>query len=331
LLPVLQLGPPMPISIKKIGHHQQQDVLEATLRSHEGVQVKIMSYGAIVRDWRVPVQNEDRSVVLGFPDFESYLEDSIHLGAIVGRVANRISGATFSIGPKTYPLPANVGTDHLHGGPEGLSKKNWQLTADENSNSIILDLHSPDREMGYPGRVDFRVVYTLTGYKLRIEMTAQVSELTPISMVQHNYFNLAGTGTVQDHRLQIHADRYTPLNDRLLPTGELKSVENSYYDFRQLRTMADPDGELLPYDINFAFYSNLEKSQDAAKALAPDGSLTLRLWTDQPGVQLYNGAKRGFCLEDQMFPDALHHDHFPSILVGPEKAYSHCCEIEIKP
>jgi aldose 1-epimerase len=319
------------MAIKMLGSHDGQPVQQAELVSETGVRVKILSYGAIVSEWLVPVKNSLRPVVLGFPQWESYVEDKVHIGAIVGRVANRISGAEFKLKDKTYKLPANVGTDHLHGGPLGLSKKNWQLEIDEKNNSVVLKLTSPHGDMGYPGEVNFSVTYTLREYRLIIDMKAQVSETTPVSLVQHAYFNLMGEGTIHDHLLQIDADHYTPLNERLLPTGEIRSVTNTLFDFKKEKNMRGPGGEPLDYDINFVFNEHRDKKNPAARAMAPDGSLNLKLWTEQPGMQLYNGQKTGFCFEDQMLPDALHHENFPSILVSPEQDYSHRCEIEIKP
>lgn len=333
------------IKMKIIGQYNGQPVYEVCLESATGVKVSIMSYGGIVRDWQVPTATGVRPVALGFPKFESYLNDPAHIGALVGRVANRIAGAEFSFGGRSYTLPANVGTDLLHGGTSGLGRRNWKMEM-ENGETVLLRYHSPSGEMGFPGDVDFSARYRLNGYRLRLEFSATVSETTPISLVQHHYFNLMGSGSVVDHRFQISGDRFTPLSERLLPTGEIRSVENTHFDFRSGRTLRSSDGAPLPYDVNFGLAVEDRKVDPVAVVQAPDNSLALRLWTDRPGLQFYtseyldsvdnghNGERyrkfEGFCLEDQMFPDALHHPQFPSILVTPDTPYSHWCEIEIK-
>jgi len=333
------------MEIRTIGRHNDQPVLEARLENSRGVSIAVMSYGAIVRDWRVPTANGiARPVVLGFPTYEAYLNDPAHIGAIVGRVANRVAGAEFSIGDKHYKLAANVGTDQLHGGPTGLGRRNWKMAVE--NGAVVLRYHSADGEMGYPGSVDFTVKYLLEDFTLRLEIEARVSETTPINVVQHHYFNLMGRGTVLDHQVQIHGDRYTPLSDRLIPTGEIRPVQGTPFDFRGGRTLRKPDGTPAPYDVNFALAIDDRERDPVAIVTAPDSSLTLKLWTDQPGLQFYTSeyldsvdvgweGERyrkfgGLCLEDQMFPDALHHPAFPSILVSPDKPYRHWCEIEIK-
>jgi aldose 1-epimerase len=176
-------------------------------------------------------------------------------------------------------------------------------------------------------------------------MAALVSEATPINMVQHNYFNLLGQGDVLDHNFRILGETYTPLSPALIPTGEIVPVGGTPFDFRSGRTLRDSDGTPRAYDINLGLGVKDPEKNPAAVVTAPDRSLTLRLWSAQPGLQLYTGAYLnsldaglgdihykqygGFCLEDQMFPDALNHPNFPSIVVSPEKPYTHWCEIEI--
>lgn len=322
------------MSIKTIGQFQGEPVQETVLTSDTGVEVTVMSYGAIVRDWRVPVNGEKRSVVLGFPDFETYLKDDANIGAIVGRVANRIGGAQFSVNERTYKLPANVGRDHLHGGPEGFSHKNWKIVSTTPS-QVVLSLHSPEGEMGYPGALDVTATYTLLGYTLNLVMEARATTTTPVSLVQHHYFNLMGHGDILDHVVTIPAQEYTPLSEALITTGEIASVENTRFDFRNGKNFRDSSMQPIPYDINFLLPEGDRLNAPVAMALAPDQSLQLRLWSDQKGLQLYTGEYlktpyAGFCLEDQALPDAVNKEHFPSILIGPESDYRHWCNIEIK-
>ncbi len=336
------------MNVENIGNFEGSKVFQAGLESNTGVEILFMSYGAILRDWKVPVHHSKRSVVLGFKHLESYLKDTEHIGAIVGRVANRIRGARFTLNGKTYQLPANVGANHLHGGPKGLSRQNWTLDTDSQTNSVILSLHSPSGNMGYPGDVKIKAVYSLKDYKLSLKLSAEVSEPTPLSLVQHHYFNLSGEGSILDHQVQVDAAQFTPLSEELVPTGEFQSVTNTIYDLRHAKVQRTAQGDPQAYDINYVLNPHRDRYLDTVAIVqAPDKSLQLKLYTDQPGLQFYNGyylnieddtlsgkpyvRHTGLCLEDQQFPDALNHRHFPSIIVEPGKAYHHECEIEIKP
>ena len=302
-----------------------------------------MSYGVAVRAWRVPVAGGVRSVVLGFPTFDPYPTHSPYFGAIAGRVANRIAGASFELDGTRYETPANWKTHTLHGGPEGLGRIVWEGEADSAADSVRFTHFSPDGHAGFPGNVQFTAVYTLSGNRLRLELSATTDRTTPISLVQHQYFNLGTGPDVLDHRYQIRADHYTEVGEDLIPTGRLLPVEGTAWDFRTPRTMRDADGAPIAYDGNLVLEAGRDTADPVAIVTAPDDALTLKLWTDRPGVQLYNsvwsdvrvpggpafGRFSGFCLEDQAFPDALHHPNFPSILYSPERPYAHWCAFEI--
>ena len=329
---------------KKIGTFEGRDVLEATLSSATGVRVSIISYGAIVRDWQVPVAGGMRPVVLGFDRFEDYPAHSPYFGAIVGRVANRIGGARFSLDGREYKLPANEGPNHLHGGPRGFAKQIWDMEV-LSEEAIRLSLTSPDGDMGYPGRLDVTVTYRLTGNSLRIDFAAKTGAPTPVNIVQHNYFNLAGEGSIRDHKLQVAADAYTVLGEGLIPTGEIRPVDGTHLDFRKPRFLRDEAGDPIAYDNNLVLTAGRDLSAPAAIVIAPDNSLALKLRTDQPALQVYSGNKMnvtvpglggrryprfgGLCLEDQNYPDAINHPDFPSPVITPEQPYNHWCEIEI--
>lgn len=335
----------MGVIVSPIGVHQGAEIRRARIESASGVSVEIIGYGARVRDWRVPVNGVRKNVVLGFEKLESYFSDTAHFGAIAGRVANRIGRARFTLNGREYRLPANEGAHHLHGGPDGLSKKVWALEADSKGDAVRLSINSPEGEMGYPGAAEIEVVFTLDGNRLVHEMSAKVSAPTPINLVQHHYFNLMGTGEVGGHRLSIAADRYTGVDAELIPTGEIRGVEGTAFDFRAMRPITAPDGKVETYDLNYVLRERRDPAEPVARVEAPDGSLTLKLWTDQKGLQFYNGAYLGtvtgglggatyppyggFCLEDQGFPDAVNHKHFPSVIVTPEAPYRHRCAIEI--
>lgn len=329
-----------------MGEYGGKPVDQVTLTSDEGVEIDIMNYGVVVRDWRVPVAGGMRSVVLGFDTFDPYPAHSPHLGSLAGRVANRVANASFELDGKTYDLSANEGGHCLHGGPEGLGFQVWDMVPDSAGNRVRFTHHSPDGAMGFPGNVQFEAIYTLDGHRLRLDLRANADRVTPISVVQHQYFNLGTGADVLNHHVQIDADRYTPLGPGLLPTGEILPVEDTPYDLRTSRTLRDATDAPVDYDINLCLTKDRDVHQPAVVARDQNGELTLKLWSDQPGVQVYNGVwtdiavpglggrtygkYSGLCFEDQAFPDALHHDNFGSILYGPGRDYSHWCEIEIK-
>lgn len=327
-----------------VGSVDGQDVHEVVLTSQANVSIAILTYGALIRDWRVPVSGQLRPVVLGFDEVSLYGEHSPYFGAIVGRVANRIGGAKFSFDSTTCTLPANEGSNHLHGGPEGFGKRVWRIVS-EGEKSVTLAISSPDGDMGYPGNVEAEVTYRLDGNRLEIDFAATTDRPTPISLVQHNYFNLAGGGDVLDHRLEIPAGAHTELGAGQIPTGAILPATGTDLDFRSPRTLRLANGKGQKIDNNLVLDTGRDTNAPAATLQAPDGSLTLKLFTDQPGVQVYNGWKldlkvpgldgahyvpfSGICLEDQNFPDAVNHPHFPSPVVTPERPYRHWCAIEI--
>ncbi|HUH76879.1 MAG TPA: galactose mutarotase, partial [Devosia sp.] len=180
----------MAIAVSTFGIHRDKRVDQFRLTSDTGVSVDLIGYGVVVRDWRVPVAGGERSVVLGFDNFEAYPAHSPHFGSLAGRVANRIKGASFELNGKTYQLPANAGDLHLHGGTEGLGRQVWSGQTDEANNAVRFTHFSPDGAMGYPGNVNFSATYTLRGNRLRLELAATTDTATPISLVQHQYFNL---------------------------------------------------------------------------------------------------------------------------------------------
>ncbi len=334
------------VAVKNFGSFGGKRVDQFTLVSSTGVEVDLINFGVVVRDWRVPVKGGKRSVVLGFEQLDDYAKHSPHFGALAGRVANRIRGAEFMLGGKSYKLPANNGANTLHGGPEGLGKQVWEAEPSDATNAVVFSLTSPDGAMGFPGTVKFKATYRLDGNTLRLELGAATDRPTPVSLVQHQYFNLGDGGDVLDHRYQIAAHAITENGADLVPTGNILEVApGSAWDFSAPRTLRDAAGAGVAYDGNLVLDAGRDVRDPIATVTAPGGELTLKLWSDQPGVQFYNavttnvpvpglGGRRygrfsGFCLEDQKFPDALHHPHFPSIIVTPDAPYAHWCEFEI--
>jgi len=335
----------MAIAVSNFGTFNDKRVDQFRLVSDTGVTVDLIGYGVAVRDWRVPVANGERTVVLGFDSLEAYLAHSPHFGALAGRVANRIKDASFVLNGKTYQLPPNAGSLQLHGGEEGLGRQVWQGQVDEANNAVRFTHFSPDGAMGYPGNVNFSATYSLKGNALRLELAATTDTATPISLVQHQYFNLGTSDDVLDHSIQVNSSAITELGEDLAPTGAILPSRGTKFDLRTPRTMRDADGQAVAYDVGMVLDTGRKHADPIATVVAPDGSLTFKLWSDRPGVQVYNGVwtdvpvpglngkhygkHSGFCLEDQAFADAVHNPHFPNVIYSPERPYSHWCEIEI--
>ena len=335
----------MGIAVTGFGSHEGKRVDQFRLVSDTGVAVDIIGYGVAVRDWRVPVKGGERSVVLGFDTFDAYPAHSPHFGSLAGRVANRIKDASFTLDGVTYKLPPNAGSLHLHGGTEGLGRQVWDGHVNSAANSVTFTHLSPAGAMGYPGNLNLTAVYTLTGNRLRLELSATTDQATPISLVQHQYFNLGTGPDVLDHTIQVNSSAYTELGADLAPTGAILPSAGTIYDLRRPRTMRDAAGGAIDYDIGMVLDTGRNLADPIATVVSPDRDLTLKLWSDRPGVQVYNSVwtdipvpglngksyKRhaGFCLEDQSFADAVHNPHFPSIIHTPDRPYHHWCEFEI--
>ena len=333
-------------AVKAFGTFEGKRVDQVTLTSDTGVEVDLISWGVVVRDWRVPVKGAPRSVVLGLESFGDYPVHSPHLGSLAGRVANRIGGASFTLDGKTYSLPANEGRAMLHGGAEGLGRQVWGMDINSTGKAVRFSLTSPDGAMGFPGTLALTATYTLTGNRLKLELAATTDRPTPVSLVQHQYFNLGTGADVLDHRYWMAAHAYTETGADLVPTGNILEIApGSDRDFSTPRNLRDAGGKPIGYDGNWVLDAGRDLSKPVAVVTAPDNDLTLKLWTDRPGLQFYNalttdvkvpglngkryGQYSGFCLEDQAFPDALNHPHFPNIIITPDTPYAHWCEFEI--
>jgi aldose 1-epimerase len=328
--------------IIQIGQVDDQAVHEIRLKGVDGTEAAILSYGAILRDLLVPVGDGRRRVVLGFRSLEGYVRDDAYFGATVGRCINRIKGG-FTLDGRHYPLPINEGTAvHLHGGPGAFSKRVWRHKAVDGR--AEFDLLSPDGDNGYPGEVAARCVYEIPAPgTLRITMSATTSAATVVNLGHHSYFSLQPGSDVRDHRMAVAADFYTPLHADLIPTGEIRAVAGTPYDFRAERPIRNPiDGG---YDINFVLRQGWRRDADdepddlpvAARLVSPAGDLAMELSTTEPGLQFYEGIRlpptaedyegephlpyRGLCLEPQRFPDAVNQPHFPPMVLRPGETY----------
>ena len=259
------------------------------------------------------------NVVLGFDTPEAYAENPRYLGAIVGRYANRIARAEFTLDGRTYRLAANSGGNHLHGGITGFDKRVWRPAlsvakgAACGATSLELSYLSPDGEEGYPGNLDVRVIYTLTDRdELVVDYFATTDKPTPVNLTQHSYFNLAGEGDVRDHQLQIEADAITPVDEQLIPTGVIEPVAGTQFDFRSPMTLGARRGG--NYDHNFVL-------KGGVRVVEPKSGRTLDVHTTEPGMQLYTGYKRGLSLETQHFPDSPNRPSFPTTILRPGAEY----------
>src|SRR6266545_605787 len=319
-----------------------------TLTNANGMMTKITNYGGIVTELHTADRNgKIENVVLGFDNLKDYLVRHPYFGAIIGRVGNRIAKASFTLDGKEYKLAANNGPNTLHGGEKGFDRVVWKAEPSENADGVALKLSylSPDGEEGFPGNLTTTVVYTITNRnELKIEYTATTDKATPVNLTQHNYFNLATpkAGTVLDHELMIAADSYTPTDNALIPTGEIKPVKDTPLDFNTPMTLGarieqvkgDPGG----YDHNYVIRGGGKGLVLAARVYEPKTGRAMEVHTTAPAIQLYtgnflNGKEKGldgvvyrkhygFCLETQHYPDAVHHANFPSIILRPGKTYT---------
>ena len=319
-----------------------------TLTNAKGDEVKITNYGGIVTSWISPDKNGKRSsIVLGFDSLSGYLAKPPYFGAIVGRYGNRIAKGKFKIGDSTYSLAVNNGSNHLHGGLKGFDKQVWEATVANDSVPVLsLSYLSKDMEEGYPGNLKVNVVYTLTDDDaLQIEYTAETDKPTVLNLTNHSYFNLTGDhrNTILDHKMMIKADYYTPVDTGLIPTGELKAVKGTPFDFNTPEKIgtriAQTGGNPVGYDHNYALKRSDNSLQEVVTVTDSLSGRKLELFTTEPGVQFYTGnfldgsikgsdgmpfnKNTGFCLETQHFPDSPNQPKFPSVLLKPgEKFHS---------
>ena len=320
-------------------------VEELTLRDG-GFTCGLLTYGGAVRTLTVPGRDGPVDVALGFDSLEDYRKQDKFLGALVGRYANRIAGARFTLEGRTYTLAANDnGVNHLHGGPAGFDKKVWTVEALE-ENTVTLSLTSPDGEEGYPGTLKVKVTYTLKDGSLEIAYEAVTDRTTVCNLTNHTYFNLSGhnSGPVTDQLIQIYAGRCTSVGAGLIPTGEVAQVDGTPMDLRvptPIGKRIDEPFEQLRlgggYDHNWAIDGWDAALRPAARAVSPKTGITMEVETTLPGVQFYAGnslggcpagkggaaytGRWGFCLETQYFPDTPNQETFPSCVLRPGETY----------
>jgi aldose 1-epimerase len=349
--PALAQSQDAKVKTQPFGTHDGRPITLYTLTNSHGVEVRAMNYGGIIVSIRVPDRKGQLAdVVLGHDTLEGYTPNPPYIGAIIGRYGNRIANGTFTLEGKTYTLPKNDGPNTLHGGiAKTFDRVVWDGEPLKGKSGVAFSYLSKDGDDGFPGNVKVRVTYTLTdGNALLIDYEATTDKATPINLTQHSYFNLAGEGSgdILNHEIMINADRFTPVDKTLIPTGELRPVKGTPFDFTKpmkigARINDNYDQLVLGHGYDHNFVLNPKPDQNGLKLAArvhePTSGRTLEVWTTQPGVQFYTGnfldgtvigkqghiyqRRNGFCLETQHFPDSPNHPDFPTTILKPGETY----------
>ena len=325
-----------------------------TLTNKNGVKVEITNYGGKVVSINVPDKDGNLGdIVLGYESIDEYIKGNFYFGALIGRYGNRIAKGKFSLNGEEYQLATNNGENHLHGGIKGFHDVVWEAITLEIDGEQALELSyiSIDGEENYPGTLKSKVIYQLTEKnELKITYEAETDKTTVLNLTHHSFFNLAGegSGTINNHELMINADRFTPVDEGLIPTGELAKVENTPMDFRTgtvIGERVDSDFEQLKfgkgYDHNWVLNKENNEMSLAASVYEPTTGRVMEVWTDQPGLQFYGGNfldatdigkggkayefRTAFCLETQHFPDSPNNPNFPTTTLNPGEKYTHTC------
>lgn len=322
-----------------------------TFRNASGVEISITNYGGRIVTIKVPDRDgRFADIALGFDDLDGYLRKNPYFGALIGRYANRIAKGEFKLDGKTYQLPRNNGENSLHGGLKGFDKIAWtsRSTSNEHGPALRLEYVSVDGEEGYPGTLTAIVTYSLTdANELRIDYEATTDKNTVLNLTNHSYFDLSGQGSgkILDHIATIYADRFTPVNAHLIPTGELRPVAETPFDFRQPKRVGEridqDDGQLkygVGYDHNYVLNRNGDGLQLASRVMDPGSGRTIEAFTTEPAMQFYTGNhlaeslvrgkggvvygfRSAFCLETQHFPDSPNQPEFPSTELKPGERF----------
>ena len=343
-------GGTLSIEVTEYGQTEAGPANLYTLKNANGIEIELTNYGGIITRLTAPDKNGALAdIVLGFDKLEDYQNDHPYFGALIGRYGNRIAKGKFSIDGQEYSLVTNNGVNALHGGPTGFHKRLYEVKRIEREGQVGVELSrtSPDLEEGYPGNLAVTVRYLLNNdNELLIEYEATTDKTTVVNLTNHSYFNLrgAGNGDILGHELTIVADHYNPVDESLIPTGELRPVEGTPFDFRTstpIGQRVDADDEQirfgLGYDHNYVLRRNSTGMELAATVFEPTSGRLLEVLTTEPGVQFYcgnfldgknigkggkpYGHRTGFCLETQHFPDSPNQPDFPSTVLRPGEQY----------
>ena len=319
------------------------------LLKSDKIQVYITNYGGRIVSLLTPDNyGEMGDVVLGFKSITEYQKAKTpYHGSLIGRYGNRIAKGKFELDGTTYILPINNNENHLHGGPEGFHNKVWEVVS-SSQNTLVMTYLSKDGEMGYPGNLNVKVTYSVNDEELSITYQAITDKATPVNLTNHAFFNLSGQakGSINDHLMIINADHFTPVDEGLIPLGEIRSVEGSPFDFRRVKTIGRDlnkqatDTQLARgggYDHNFVLNKESEGMSLAARVVDPKSGRQLEIFTEEPGIQFYGGNfmdgsdvgkygtkfeyRASFALETQHFPDSPNQPAFPSTILNPGEIY----------
>ncbi|PYB74179.1 aldose epimerase family protein [Rhizobium wuzhouense] len=309
------------------------EAVEKVVLTGGGLTASIITFGAVLQDLRL--DGHDAPLVLGFENLADYLAHSPYFGATPGRCANRIGDGRFTLDGVDYQLELNEkGITHLHGGSDGMGRQNWMIL-DHGSNFVVMEVVDSDGRSGYPGTARIRATFSLKEGGVFSALYETVADkLTIANVCHHAYFNLDGRADILGHDLMIAADHYTPVDGRLIPTGEVRSVENTAFDFREMRPIRlDVEGDQFGYDHNFCLSSSRTAKRSVALARSVNSGVSMEVLTTEPGVQFYAGVYldvsvpgldgrrygpyAGFCLETQIWPDAVNHAAFPTSVLRP--------------
>jgi aldose 1-epimerase len=338
------------------GSHKGKSTSLYTLKNKNGLVVQVTNFGAKIVSIYVPDRNgKFDDIVLGYESVEQYIKGNPYFGAICGRYANRIANGKFIIDSKTYQLPVNNGPNSLHGGPEGFNNQVFEareVTKSQSSQAIVMVYESCDNEMGYPGNLTLKVTYTLTDdNELRLDYEAKTDKTTHVNIASHSFFNLAGEGNgdILNHELTINADRFTPVSEVLIPTGEFRAVAGTPMDFTKAKLIGKEINERYDqlqygkgYDHNWIINKeNAGKLTLAALCYESKSGRVMEVHTTQPGIQLYTGnwldgsdkgkaghvygMRSALCLETQNFPDSPNKPNFPSTILKHGEVYKQTC------
>ncbi len=317
-----------------------------TLRNDNGFAAGITNFGATIVSLHAPDRHGQLAdVVLGFDDLDGYVRNRGFFGASIGRYANRIAGGRFVLGNAHYTLATNNGTNHLHGGVQGFDRAIWSIQDARRKDALTLRYRSADGEEGYPGNLDAEITFAVTrDNALKIDYRATTDRATPVNLTNHSFFNLGDSADILDHELKLYADRFTPIDNSLIPTGELRPVEGTPFDFRSpapigARIGAD-DLQLKRaggYDHNFILAKKQDRLEVAAEVYDRKSGRAMRVLTTEPGLQFYSGNflngsfigkgqtpythRYAFCLEAQHYPDSPNQPNFPSTILLPGDTY----------
>ena len=329
-----------------------QGIEKYTLKNANGIELDVISYGGRITSLKVPDREGNfENIVLGHDKLEDYIrEDNPFFGAIIGRYGNRIANGKFTLEGKEYTLVTNNGTNHLHGGIKGFDKVLWNIEPlnNDNTSSLKLTYLSKDGEEGYPGNLNVSVIYTLTNDNaLQVSYQATTDRVTIVNLTQHAYFNLSGdfSKPILDHEVVINADSFLPVDATLIPTGEIRPVENSPFDFRTPKVIGkdiDVENEQLKlgkgYDHCWVLNGEQGTMRFVASAYDKASGRFMEVFSEEPGVQFYTGnfldgtlpmpkggnyeQRTGFCLETQHYPNSPNQSKFPSVVLKPGEEYS---------